>query len=151
MRLLDIRKKLRVTMVNALELEEAGYGEGVLREFLNELIKEAFDPNRGLFCRTDQQELFPNPQVSYQTCYHSCMKVLQAHMIMDDHTLHYYFIGRLLGKTLYENLLVELPLASFFLCKMISGGVCMHMCVCVACVCVCVTCVCCACVRVRMW
>ncbi|XP_065905811.1 ubiquitin-protein ligase E3C-like isoform X2 [Dysidea avara] len=103
----DIKKKLRVTMVNALQLEEAGYGEGVLREFLNELIKESFDPNRGLFCRTDQQELFPNPQ---------------ARMIMDDYKLHYYFIGRLLGKTLYENLLVELPLASFFLCKMISGG-----------------------------
>lgn len=52
-------------MVNALELEEAGYGEGVFREFLSELIKEAFDPNRGLFCRTEQQELYPNPQVSY--------------------------------------------------------------------------------------
>jgi len=110
-------------MVNALQLEEAGYGEGVLREFLNELIKESFDPNRGLFCRTDQQELFPNPQVSHLTCCHCHMVVLQAHMIMDDYTLHYYFIGRLLGKTLYENLLVELPLASFFLCKMISGGV----------------------------
>ena len=50
-------------MINALELEEAGYGEGVFREFLSELIKEAFDPNRGLFCQTEQQELYPNPQV----------------------------------------------------------------------------------------
>jgi len=54
-------------------------------------------------------------------------------MIMDDYTLHYYFIGRLLGKTLYENLLVELPLASFFLCKMISGGVSVHVCECAVC------------------
>ena len=59
----DIRQKLRVTMINAMELEEAGYGEGVFREFLSELIKEAFDPNRGLFCQTEQQELYPNPQV----------------------------------------------------------------------------------------
>lgn len=50
-------------MINVLELEEAGYGEGVFREFLSELIKEAFDPNRGLFCQTEQQELYPNPQV----------------------------------------------------------------------------------------
>lgn len=50
-------------MINALELEEAGYGEGVFREFLSELIKEAFNPNRGLFCQTEQQELYPNPQV----------------------------------------------------------------------------------------
>ena len=43
-------------------------------------------------------------------------------MIMEDYPLHYYFIGRLLGKALYENLLVELPLASFFLCKMTGTG-----------------------------
>ena len=48
----------------------------------------------------------------------------QAHMIMEDYPLHYYFIGRLLGKALYENLLVELPLASFFLCKMTGAGMC---------------------------
>ena len=51
------------------------------------------------------------------------MVTVQAHMIMEDHSLHYYFIGRLLGKALYENLLVELPLASFFLCKMSGGGI----------------------------
>ena len=68
----DIRQKLRVTMVNALELEEAGYGEGVFREFLSELIKEAFDPNRGLFCRTEQQELYPNPQVKLSNPVMSC-------------------------------------------------------------------------------
>ena len=61
-------------------------------------------------------------------------------MIMEDYPLHYYFIGRLLGKALYENLLVELPLASFFLCKMTGTGtyvrthvrtyVCMYVCVC---------------------
>ena len=111
-------------MINALELEEAGYGEGVFREFLSELIKEAFDPNRGLFCQTEQQELYPNPQVKL-TClmYHTVSMVMgQAHMIMEDYPLHYYFIGRLLGKALYENLLVELPLASFFLCKMTGAG-----------------------------
>ena len=59
-------------MVNALELEEAGYGEGVFREFLSELIKEAFDPNRGLFCQTEQQELYPNPQVTISNLVMSC-------------------------------------------------------------------------------
>ncbi|XP_065905816.1 ubiquitin-protein ligase E3C-like isoform X2 [Dysidea avara] len=87
-------------MVNALRIKEPGFGPGVLREFLSELIKESFDPNGGLFCSTDQEELFPNPQ---------------AHMIMKDYQLHYFFIGRLIGKALYENLVLELPLASFFL------------------------------------
>lgn len=38
--------------------------------------------------------------------------------IVEDHQKHYYFIGRMLGKALYENLLVELPLAEFFLSKL---------------------------------
>lgn len=37
---------------------------------------------------------------------------------MPDFQKHYYFIGRILGKALYENLLVELPLAEFFLSKL---------------------------------
>lgn len=37
---------------------------------------------------------------------------------MEDYQKHYYFIGRILGKALYENLLVELPLAEFFLSKL---------------------------------
>ena len=51
-------------------------------------------------------------------------------MIMEDYPLHYYFIGRLLGKALYENLLIELPLASFFLYKMTGIGMCVCMYVC---------------------
>lgn len=126
---LDIRKNIRVTMVNALQIKEPGFGPGVLREFLSKLIKESFDPNGGLFCSTDQEELYPNPQVSCVTFCHGNMIVLQVHTIMKDYHLHYYFIGRLLGKSLYENLVLELPLASFFMCKILSGGV--FVCVCI--------------------
>lgn len=47
--------------------------------------------------------LYPNPSVG---------------KIVEDYQRHYYFIGRILGKALYENLLVELPLAEFFLSKL---------------------------------
>lgn len=37
-------------MINDSGLEEAGIdGGGIFREFLTELIKAAFDPNRGFF------------------------------------------------------------------------------------------------------
>lgn len=37
-------------MINNIGLEEVGIdGGGVFREFLSELIKTAFDPNRGFF------------------------------------------------------------------------------------------------------
>lgn len=38
--------------------------------------------------------------------------------LVSDFEKHYYFIGRIVGKAIYENLLVELPLAEFFLTKL---------------------------------
>lgn len=46
----DLRPRFRVQMINNIGLEEVGIdGGGVFREFLSELIKAAFDPNRGFF------------------------------------------------------------------------------------------------------
>ncbi|XP_031629740.1 ubiquitin-protein ligase E3C [Contarinia nasturtii] len=100
----DLRARFRVQMINNIGLEEVGIdGGGVFREFLSELIKTAFDPNRGFFMITTDNKLYPNPSVA---------------KIVPDYQKHYYFIGRMLGKALYENLLVELPLAEFFLSKL---------------------------------
>lgn len=61
----DLRKKLRVTFVNAQGLNEAGIdGGGVFREFLSEVLTTGFDPNRGYFSTTPEGQLYPNPQVS---------------------------------------------------------------------------------------
>ncbi|XP_073957789.1 ubiquitin-protein ligase E3C-like [Choristoneura fumiferana] len=103
----DLKLKLRVQLVNQAGAEEAGVdGGGLFREFLSELLKSAFDPNRGLFRLTKDNMLYPNPGV---------------HLLYDDFPMHYYFVGRMLGKALYENLLVELPLAEFFLGKLCSS------------------------------
>ncbi|KAF9794972.1 hypothetical protein SFRURICE_011103 [Spodoptera frugiperda] len=68
----DLKLKLRVQLINQAGAEEAGVdGGGLFREFLSELLKSAFDPNRG---------------------------------------------------AMYENLLVELPLAEFFLGKLCGCG-----------------------------
>ncbi|XP_060806949.1 ubiquitin-protein ligase E3C [Amyelois transitella] len=103
----DMKLKLRVQLINQAGAEEAGVdGGGLFREFLSELLKSAFDPNRGLFRLTKDNMLYPNPGVN---------------LLYDDFTMHYYFVGRMLGKALYENLLVELPLAEFFLSKLCSS------------------------------
>lgn len=45
-----MRARFRVQMINNIGLEEVGIdGGGVFREFLSELIKTSFDPNRGFF------------------------------------------------------------------------------------------------------
>ncbi|KAA0195333.1 hypothetical protein HAZT_HAZT002927 [Hyalella azteca] len=102
----NMRLSLRVQLLNPAGAVEAGVdGGGLFREFLSELLKSSFDPNRGFFLLTRENTLYPNPA---------------AHLLHEDFHAHYYFIGRMLGKALYENLLVEIPLAGFFLSKLLS-------------------------------
>ncbi len=60
----DLRSRFRVSFVNAQGLDELGIdGGGLFREFLNEVLKTGFDPNRGYFSTTQDGLLYPNPQV----------------------------------------------------------------------------------------
>ena len=96
-------------MVNVVGAPEAGVdGGGLLREFLTEATKAGVDPNRGLFRLDSQNRIYPNPI---------------AKKIVPDYRNHYFLIGRLVGKALYEQTLLELPLAAFFIQKCISNKV----------------------------
>ena len=68
--LLDLRNRLSVNLVNAQGLDEAGIdGGGLFREFLAELLRTGFDPNRGFFTTTADALLYPNPQVrTFSAC-----------------------------------------------------------------------------------
>lgn len=102
----DVKKPVRVHMINAQGLNEAGIdGGGVFREFMSQLLKTGFDPSYGFFKTTSQQLLYPNPDVE---------------RIQPDYIKHLHFLGRMLGKIIYESMMVELPLADFFLCKLLS-------------------------------
>ena len=79
----ELRRSLRVTFVNQAGAEEAGYGEGVVREFFQQLIRTAFEPPRGLFKLTSDSKLYPNPSAS---------------MLFSNVRQHFIFLGRLLGK-----------------------------------------------------
>ncbi|XP_066441455.1 ubiquitin-protein ligase E3C isoform X2 [Eleutherodactylus coqui] len=103
----DLKKRIRVHLLNTHGLDEAGIdGGGIFREFLNELLKSGFNPNQGFFKTTNEGLLYPNPAAQM--------------LIGDSFARHYYFLGRMLGKALYENMLVELPFASFFLSKLLG-------------------------------
>ncbi|KAF8527427.1 HECT-domain-containing protein [Hysterangium stoloniferum] len=99
----DLKGPVEIQFVDQFGQEEAGIdGGGVFKEFLTSLSREAFDTNRGLWLATQQQELYPNPH-SYAT---------------EPHQLNWYrFIGRILGKALYEGILVDVAFAPFFLAK----------------------------------
>ncbi|UXI17889.1 transmembrane protein 147-like [Sarcoptes scabiei] len=101
-----MKKTIRVQLISSFGLEETGVdGGGIFREFLSEALKSAFDPNRGLFKLTSDSLLYPNPS---------------AKLLYNNSDSHYYFIGRLLGKAIYEHMLIELPFAPFFLAKILT-------------------------------
>ena len=100
---------VRVQFTNEHGVEEAGVdGGGLFKDFLNDLIAEAFDPVKtGLFAETPDRTLYPNP-ASVRRC-------------GPDHLRKLEFLGAMLGKAVYEGILVDLPLAGFFLAKLRDG------------------------------
>lgn len=106
----NMKLPLKVSMVNAVGAEEAGIdGGGLSKEFLSELLKAGFDPMRGFFKSTKDQLLYPNPSAN----------VLFS-TLPEGYEIHYEFLGRILGKAIFEKIMVELPLASFFLAKLLA-------------------------------
>jgi len=99
------RMPVRVRFLGLDNLEEAGVGEGVAKEFLGEVLRAGFDPAFGLFREGAEGALLPHPA---------------APLLRRNSTALYEFLGAVLGKTLYEGILVELPLAACFLNRLLS-------------------------------
>ncbi|XP_028410383.1 ubiquitin-protein ligase E3B-like [Dendronephthya gigantea] len=87
-------------------LDEAGIDQdGVFKEFLEEAIKQAFNPQLNLFKLTQDQRLYPSPT----SCIH------------DNHLALFEFVGKMLGKAVYEvGIVVDVPFAPFFLSLLLS-------------------------------
>jgi ubiquitin-protein ligase E3 B len=96
-----LKDTVKIRFVNEQGLDEAGIDEnGVFKEFLEEMIKEAFNPDFGLFMPTVDNQLFPNPN---------------AFAVQPQWEKLFEFVGRLLAKSVYEGHLVEVNFAHFFL------------------------------------
>ena len=90
----QLKGRLQIAFVNEQGLEEAGIdGGGVLKEFMDSICKRAFDPQYAFFLETARDSLLaPNPA---------------SHLAAADHLDHFVFLGRILGKAMFENILVE--------------------------------------------
>lgn len=96
---------IRVRFINEQGLDEAGIDQdGVFKEFLEETIKRVFDPSLNLFRVTSEERLYPSPT---------------SHM-QDHHLQLFEFVGRMLGKAVYEGIVVDVPFASFFLSQLLG-------------------------------
>ncbi|KAI5697393.1 hypothetical protein M8J75_009638 [Diaphorina citri] len=91
---------VRVRFINVQGLDEAGIDQdGVFKEFLEETIKWL-----NLFKVTSEERLYPSP-TSY---------------LHDSHLQLFEFVGRMLGKAVYEGIVVDVPFASFFLSQVLG-------------------------------
>ncbi|KAH1003133.1 ubiquitin-protein ligase E3B isoform X1 [Dendroctonus ponderosae] len=96
---------IRVRFINEYGLDEAGIDQdGVFKEFLEESVKRVFDPALNLFKATSEERLYPSPTSHLQ----------------DNHLQLFEFTGKILGKAVYEGIVVDVPFASFFLSQ-VSG------------------------------
>eukprot|EP01025_Chloroclados_australasicus_P032672 TRINITY_DN33104_c0_g1_i6.p1 TRINITY_DN33104_c0_g1~~TRINITY_DN33104_c0_g1_i6.p1 ORF type:complete len:1059 (-),score=115.94 TRINITY_DN33104_c0_g1_i6:269-3109(-) len=101
-----LKQQIRFRFVDEHGIEEAGVdGGGLCKDFLESLLMQAFNSEYGLFVSTSDNQLYPNP-ASIST--------------IPDALRLYTFLGRMLGKAIYEGIIVELPLAHFFLKKILQ-------------------------------
>ncbi|KAG9457742.1 hypothetical protein H6P81_002250 [Aristolochia fimbriata] len=97
----ELRGLIRVTFVNEFGVEEAGIdGGGIFKDFMENIARAAFDVQYGLFKETTDHLLYPNPG---------------SGLVHEQHLQYFHFLGCLLGKAMFEGILVDIPFATFFL------------------------------------
>ncbi|KAF2460624.1 hypothetical protein BDY21DRAFT_335919 [Lineolata rhizophorae] len=126
-----LKEPIQITFVDQFDNEEAGIdGGGVTKEFLTSVTNEAFVPDKlpRLFVENDQHLLYPNP-----TALEEKKELLRVSGVeeyqpiwrtsLSDLLQKYEFLGRIVGKCLYEGILVDINFAGFFLRKWaLTGG-----------------------------
>ena len=126
-----LKEPIQITFIDKFNTPEAGIdGGGVTKEFLTSVTNEAFKSNRELplFEENDEHLLYPNPSAVEQR-----RELLRQAGYLErsaewneqirDLLRRYEFLGRVIGKCLYEGILVDVHFAPFFLLKWaLTGG-----------------------------
>lgn len=111
----QFKNKLSVTFFNEYGGQEAGIdGGGITKEFLTSVVLEAFKPSNkfGLFKETPSDyQLYPNDDI-YKKLYKKIDVDIQREKLF-----YLKFLGSIIGKCFYENVLVDISFAPFFLNK----------------------------------
>lgn len=126
-----LKEPIQIRFVDQFDTVEEGIdGGGVTKEFLTSVTKEMFNPETGgnMFIENEQHLLYPNPTaVDEFTEELGLIKMERRSAAWDDalRNFHrrYEFLGRIIGKCLYEGILVDIRFAGFFLLKWaLTGG-----------------------------
>lgn len=127
-----LKEPIQISFIDQFDTVEAGIdGGGVTKEFLTSVTNEAFkSPTNelNLFEENDQHLLYPNP-AAVEERRELLRQLGYAEGSPDwneqvrDLLRRYEFLGRVIGKCLYEGILVDVNFAPFFLLKWaLTGG-----------------------------
>ncbi|KAL8778138.1 MAG: hypothetical protein Q9213_007554 [Squamulea squamosa] len=126
-----LKEPIQIAFVDKFDTVEEGIdGGGVTKEFLTSVTSEAFNSMNGLdmFVENDHHLLYPNP-----TALDERKELLRQagepegsqywNESTRDLLRRFEFMGRIIGKCLYEGILVDIHFAPFFLLKWaLTGG-----------------------------
>ncbi|KAK4189371.1 hypothetical protein QBC35DRAFT_145670 [Podospora australis] len=121
-----LKEPIQITFQDEFGLTEAGIdGGGVTKEFLTSVTNEAFT-TQSLFVTNSNNAYYPNPAALDQR-----KEVLRAagvrenseewQVSMTDLLKQYEFLGRIIGKCMYEGILIDVVFTGFFLLKWATG------------------------------
>ncbi|KAK5412445.1 ubiquitin-protein ligase (E3) [Exophiala xenobiotica] len=126
-----LKEPIQITFIDKFGAPEAGIdGGGVTKEFLMSVTSEAFDPEASLsmFKENPQHSLYPNPLI-YQETREYLKRVGRKpgtdgfDKPLTEFLRRFQFLGRVVGKCLYEGILIDVTFAGFFLLKWaLTGG-----------------------------
>jgi ubiquitin-protein ligase E3 C len=126
-----LKEPIQITFMDQFGGQEAGIdGGGVTKEFLTSVTSQAFTPSDelDLFAENEHHLLYPNPAaVDEQKEILKNAGLSEGTQTFEDQIKdllrRYEFLGRIIGKCLYEGILVDINFAGFFLLKWaLTGG-----------------------------
>ncbi|EGV65243.1 ubiquitin-protein ligase (E3) [Yamadazyma tenuis] len=109
----QLKHGIQVTFFNEYGQEAGVDGGGITKEFLSGVVLEGFDPNgqRRLFKETSEHQLYPNDEIF--TKYYNKIDFEQQL----EQLQYLRFLGNIVGKCLYDQVLIDVSFAPFFLNK----------------------------------
>lgn len=125
-----LKEPIQITFVDQFDTVEAGIdGGGVTKEFLTSVTNESLRGEEGSnwFISNDQNLLYPNPAAleerkGYMRTVGLKESSSEWRENIKDLLRRYEFLGRIVGKCLYEGILIDISFAGFFLLKWAASG-----------------------------
>lgn len=113
------KHKLSVTFFNEYGQEAGIDGGGITKEFLTSVVTEGFRPHGkfALFKETvSDNQIYPNDEI-----YKELSRKIEVEK-NKERLMYLKFMGSVIGKCFYENVLVDVSFAPFFLSKWCSAN-----------------------------